>query len=135
MCCRFLFSRACSWALLIRLSLFIWLVYIKWVIIFGLIWFLLKKIIKLNFFNKKTETGLNRPVLVRFSSFLRQKSVQTGFARFGSVFTVFFWFGLVFSGLSSVLFFQFQAYKTELNRSVFFHGSVFSVIFFPVFSI
>jgi hypothetical protein len=41
---------------------------------------------------KKTETGSNRPVLVRF---LGQKPVQTGLTRFfqfGSI----FWFGFVF---------------------------------------
>jgi hypothetical protein len=61
--------------------------------------------------------------------FLGQKSVQTGFAQFDSVFSGLVWF---FSGLSSVWFFQFQAYKTETepNRSVFFYNSVFSVIFF-----
>jgi len=52
------------------------------VLIFGLVWFLSKKVIKLNFFIKnKTETGSNRPVSVRFG-FLEQKPVQTGLARF-----------------------------------------------------
>ena len=53
----------------------------------------------------------NRPVSVRFG-FLGQKPVPTGF---GSVFPV--WLG--FSSLGSVRFFQFQAYKTEPNESVF----------------
>jgi hypothetical protein len=53
------------------------------------------------FFFKKTETGSNRPVSVRFV-FLGQKPVQTALARFfwfGSVFPVFcrFQFGSVFS--------------------------------------
>jgi hypothetical protein len=111
------------------------------VIIFCLVWFLLKKIIKFNFFLfKKTKTGSNRPVSVRFG-FLGQKPVQTGLAQF-------FRFGLVlarffssFFSLSSVRFFWFQAYKTETEPVGFFkiligffHGSVFSVIVFPVFS-
>jgi hypothetical protein len=62
------------------------------VIIFYLVRFLLKKIIKPIFF-KKTETGSNRPVSVQF---LGQKPVQTGLAWF-------FWFGSVFPvWLSSV---------------------------------
>ena len=54
------------------------------------------------FFFKKTETGSNRPLSVRFG-FLEQKPVQTGLARFFSDFARFFssffgfWFGLVFS--------------------------------------
>ena len=47
-------------------------------------------------FEKKTETGSNRPVLVRFG-FLWQKPVQTGF---GSVFSVFSGFASGFSGLA-----------------------------------
>jgi hypothetical protein len=59
----------------------------------------------------------------------RIKPVWLGF---GSVFS-----GFARFGFGSVRFFRFQAYKTEteLNLSVFFHDSVFSVIFFPVFSV
>jgi hypothetical protein len=66
------------------------------VIIFGSIRFLSKKITKPIFF--KTETGPNRPVLVRFG-FLGQKPVWLGFlpVRFG-----FFGFGF-----GSVRFFWF----------------------------
>jgi len=79
-------------------------------IIFGLIWFLSKKIIKPKFFKKKTETGSNQPVLVRFGSvrFLGQKPVQTGLAPFFPVLARFF-AGLawVFFVLDSVQFFRF----------------------------
>jgi hypothetical protein len=75
----------------------------------------IKKYNQTEFFFKKTETGSNQPVLVRFG-FLGQKPVQTGLARF-------FWFGSVFFrfGFGSVSLFWFQAYKTEIepNRSVF----------------
>jgi hypothetical protein len=93
------------------------------------------------FFEKKTETGSNRPVSVRFGSvFLGQKPVQTGLARFfrfwlgffrfGSVFSVWLGFGSVFpvwlgffsDFLSvSVRFFRFFVYKTETepNQPVF----------------
>jgi hypothetical protein len=66
------------------------------VIIFGLIWFLSKKVTRPNFFKKKnrTETGFSS---VRFG-FLGQKPVQTGLARF-------FQFGSDFFGLGSVRFF------------------------------
>ena len=43
------------------------------------------------FFLKKTETGSNRPVLVRFG-FLEKKPVQTGLARFTRFFPI--WLGL-----------------------------------------
>jgi len=72
------------------------------VFIFGSVRFLSKKVTKPNFFLKKTETGSNRPVSVRF---FRAKPVQTGLARF-------FRFGSVFSGFfgsGSVRFFRFQA--------------------------
>jgi hypothetical protein len=46
-------------------------------------------------FKKKTETGSNRPVLVRFG-FLEKKPVQTGLARF-------FRFGSVLARFDSVL--------------------------------
>jgi hypothetical protein len=56
------------------------------------------------------------------------------------IFSVWLGFGSVFSGLGSVRFFQFQAYKTEtesvgffkilIDLIDFFYGLVFSVIFF-----
>ena len=114
-----------------------------------------KKVIKLNFFKKnqnRTETGSNRPILVRFG-FFRQKPVDpvfSGFAwffRFDSVFSA--WLGLtrffsslvlVFFSLDSVRFFWFRAYKTETKPVGFFkilidffHRLVFSVIVFVIF--
>jgi hypothetical protein len=56
---------------------------------FGLV-FIKKKITKPNFFFKKTKTGSNRPVSVRF---FRTKTGSTGLAQF-------FLFGSVFSGLA-----------------------------------
>jgi len=50
------------------------------VIIFGSVRFLSKKITKLNFLKKKTETGSNRPVSVRFG-FFGKKPVQISLAR------------------------------------------------------
>jgi len=112
------------------------------VIIFGSVWFLSKNSNLTKFFKKKTKIGLNRPISVQFG-FLRKN-------RFGSVFLVFlcfFRFGSVFfsicSGLDSVWFFQFQAYKTEpvgffkilIGLIDFFHSSVFSIVFFLVFSV
>jgi hypothetical protein len=86
------------------------------VIIFCLVWFLLKKIIKSIFF-LKTETGSNRPVSVQFFR------TKTGSNRFGSVFPV--------------RFFRFQAYKTKTEPIGFFkiligffYGSVFLIILF-----
>jgi len=105
------------------------------VIIFGSVRFLSKKVTKPKFFffEKKTETGSNRPVSIRFSSVFREK---TGSNRFGSVF---FWFFFCFS---SVRFFRFFAYKTETEPADFFKiligfffSSVFSVIVFSVFSV
>jgi len=74
------------------------------VIIFGSVRFLSKKVTKPKFFKKKkTETGSNRPVSVRFGFF----RAKTSSNQFGSVFPVlarfsrfwlgFFRFGLVFS--------------------------------------
>jgi hypothetical protein len=81
-------------------------------------------------FKKKTETGSNRPVLVRFG-FLEKKPVQTGLARFDSVlarlarfFPIWLgFFGLArfFSGFFSVRF-SFSGSrlkKPKPNRSVF----------------
>jgi hypothetical protein len=59
-----------------------------------------KKITKLNFFKKKTETGSNRPVSVRFG-FFGQKPVQISLAGI--------WLG----------FFGFRLIKLKPNRSVF----------------
>jgi hypothetical protein len=117
------------------------------VIIFCLVWFLSKKIIKLKFKKKRNrnrvkltgfgsvrffraKTGSNQfglvfPVLARFSRFwLSFFRFWLGFFWFGSVLARFFRFGLVlaqffpvFSG--SVWFFWFSAYKTEPNRLVF----------------
>ena len=78
------------------------------VIIFGSVRFLSKKVTKPKFFflKKKTETGSNRPVSVRFGSvFLGQKPVWLGFSGFGSVFSVLAWFFPVFFGLA--MFFRF----------------------------
>jgi len=67
------------------------------VIIFGLIWFLSKKVIKSKFF-KKTETGSNRLISVRFFR------TTTGSNRFGLVFPVLLGFFLIFLfGFGSVL--------------------------------
>jgi len=53
------------------------------VIIFGSIRFLSKKSKQTEFKKKKTETGSNRPGLIRFG-FLGQKPIQTGLAWFFS---------------------------------------------------
>jgi hypothetical protein len=93
------------------------------VIIFGSVRFLSKKVTKpkLFFFEKKTETGSNRPVSVRFG-FLGQKPVQTGLARFFRFWLGFFRFGSVLARFfpvfcrfrfGSVRFFWFFGYKTE----------------------
>jgi hypothetical protein len=71
------------------------------VIIFDLVWFLLKKIIKLNFFLKKS-----KPVQTDqfWFSFLGQKPVQIGLAWFFRFGSVCFLFGSVFFSLGSVFF-------------------------------
>jgi hypothetical protein len=78
------------------------------IIIFSLVWFLFKKIIKLIFL-KKTKTE-PKPVPTGFGSvrfgFLRQKPVQTGLARFWLGFFSFDSFFFLF-GLDSVRFFWF----------------------------
>ena len=76
------------------------------------------------FFFKKTETGSNRPVSVRFG-FLGQKPVQTGLARFFRFWLGFFglarffqvWLG--FFGLGSVRlgFLGFLLIKLKPNRT------------------
>jgi len=105
-----------------------WLV----VMIFGSVRFLLKIIIKLNFFflkwNRFKPTGFG-------SVILEQKPVFSGLVWFFSV-----WLG--FFGLGSVQFFWFQAYKTEpigffkiLIGLIFFFTVQFFSFFFLVFSI
>jgi hypothetical protein len=100
------------------------------VIIFGSVRFLSKKVTKPKFFlKKKTETGSNRPVSVRFGSvFLGQKTVQTGLAwffrfwlGFGLVFPVWLGFFPVWLSFGSVRFFR-----------LFFSGFL-GLIGFPVF--
>jgi len=129
-------------------------------IIFGSVRFLSKKVTKpkLFFFEKKPKPNRNRVKPTGFGS-VRFFRAKTGSNRFGSVFPVLarffsvwlgffglarFWLGLArfFSGFLSVSvrFFRFFAYKTEpagffKNLIGFFFGSVFSVIFFPVFSV
>jgi ATP-dependent Zn protease len=83
------------------------------VIIFGLVQFLSKKNNQIDFFKKNTETGSNRfdTVFLVWLGFF----IFFGFARFFSRSAQFF------SGLGSIRFFWFQAYKTKIkpNRSVF----------------
>jgi hypothetical protein len=96
------------------------------VIIFDSVEVFIKKINKPKFKKKKTETGSNRPGSVQF---FRTKTGSN-------------WFGLVFFRFGSVRFFGFRLIKPKPNRTepvgffkiligliVFFHGSVFSVIF------
>jgi len=124
------------------------------VIIFGSVQFLSKKVIKPNFFLKKNRNR-NRVKPTGFGSvsvFLGQKPVQTGlalFSSFGSVFSVFSGFGSVFFpvfcrfrfGLVRFLLIKPKPNQTgwffqKFNRfNRFFFCSVFSVIFFPVFSV
>ena len=82
-------------------------------IIFGSVRFLSKKVTKPNFFFEKnrnqTETRSNRPVSVRFS-FLGQKPVQTGLARFFLVLARFFSVWLGFFGLARFFFWFFVGF-------------------------
>jgi len=106
-------------------------------IIFGSVRFLSKKVTKPKlFFLKKNR---NRVKPTGFGSvFLGKKPVQTGLTRFFR-----FWLGFFSGFLSvSVRFGSVFVYKTETepagffkNLIGFFFGSVFSVIFFPVFSV
>jgi hypothetical protein len=97
---------------------------------FGSVRFLSKKVTKLKyfFFEKKTETGSNRPVSVRFGSvFLGQKPVQTGLARFFRFWLDFLGFGLVFSvwlGFSGLARFWLGFFPVFCR---FWFGLVFSV--------
>jgi len=65
---------------------------------------IIKRIIKSKFFYKKTETGSNQSVSVRFC-FYRTKPVQTGLTRFFLVWLGFFNLTRFFAGLA--LFFRF----------------------------
>ena len=111
----------------------------------------IKKSNQTEFKKKKTKTGSNRPVSVRFG-FLEQKPVWLGFfglarfgwslARFGSVFFWFFSvrvrFGSVFSvpGLKNWNRTEpVGVFKILISLISFFHGLIFSVICFPVFSV
>ena len=88
-------------------------------IIFGSVWFLSKKSNQTEFFFLKKL----KPVQTdRFRfDFLGKKQVQTGLTRFFQFGSVFSGFARFFSGLGSVRFFRFQAYKTktEPNWPVF----------------
>ena len=128
-------------------------------IIFGSVRFLSKKVTKPKFFflKKKTETGSNRPVSVRFGFFRVKTGLARffqfwlgffrfwlGFFRFGSVFSVWLGFGSVFPvwlGLAR-FFFWFFVYKTETEPAGFFKNLIgffsvrfFRLFFFPVFSV
>ena len=101
------------------------------------------------FKKKKTETGSNRLVSVRFGSarfsFLGQKLVQTGltqFFRFRSVFARFFpvWLGFFsdsvyfsFFCLGSVRFSRFQTYETKTEPVIFFKILIGLIGFFSRF--
>ena len=111
-----------------KLKCFIWK--INRMIIFCLVWFLLKKIIKLVFFFKN-------PKLVQTDRFwfgyFGKKPAQTGLVRFfwfGSVFfrfwLGFFWFGLALFWFFftvwvqfGLIFFSFRLIKPKLNWLVF----------------
>jgi hypothetical protein len=117
-----------------------------WVIIFGSVRFLSKKVTKPNCFLKKPETE-SKPVQTdrfRFGS-VRFFRTKTGSNRFGSVFCR---FGSFFSGFSSVWFgfFGFRLIKLKLNRTgwffqnfnrfnQFFSQFGFFSYFFQVFSV
>jgi len=97
--------------------------------IFNLIQFLLKKIVKLNFF--LNQNWFKRPVSVWFFR------TKTDSNRFGSVFPV--WLCFFQFRFDSVRFGFFSFRLIKLNRTGyffkiligFFHGSVFLVIFSP----
>jgi hypothetical protein len=101
------------------------------VIIFGSVRFY-QKIVTKPKFKKKTETGSNRPVSVRFGSvFLGQKPVQTvlaRFFRFGSVFfpvffgSVRFGFFKILIGLIGFFLFSFFGYFFLFSRFNRFFG-------------
>jgi hypothetical protein len=105
-----------------------------------LVWFLSNKNNQIEF-KKKTETGSNRSVSVRFG-FLEQKPVQTGLTQFSRFWLDFF---PVFSGSGSVQFgfFGSKLKKPEPNRTGlffqnfnrFFSRFGFFGYFFSVFSV
>jgi hypothetical protein len=84
----------------------------SWVIIFDSIWFLSKNNNKTKFFLKKNQ---NRFKPTDFSSvwFFKKKPVWLSFFSFALFFPVLLGFFSICSGLGSVWFFRFQAYKTE----------------------
>jgi hypothetical protein len=122
------------------------------VIIFDSVRFLPIKITKPNFFILKnqnwTEIESNRPVSIRFGYFiLKTKNYIVFWFFFCNFQLVWFRFSSVFFGFGLVWFFSFKLmepkpnwtgwflkYSNQLNW-FFFHGSVFSVIFFSVFSV
>ena len=71
------------------------------------------------FFEKKTETGSNRPVLVRFG-FLGQKPVQNGVARFFRFWVGFLGVGSVVSGFGLVFFGLARYFRFGLVLARFF---------------
>jgi len=90
----------------------------------------IKKSNQTEFFLKKTETEPKPVQTYRFRfGFLEQKPVQTGLAWFFWFGSVFFWFGSVFFRFFLVRV-QFVFFKILIALISFFHGSVFSVIFF-----
>ena len=97
-------------------------------IIFSSVRFLSKTITKPKF-KKKTKTGSNRPVSVRFG-FLGQKPVLLGF----SVWLVFFRFGSVFLVWIRFGFFSFRLIKPKQNRTgrFFKNFNRFNRFFFTV---
>jgi hypothetical protein len=104
---------------------------------FGSVRFLSKKVTKPNFKKKKTETGSNRPVSVRF---FRAKPVQTSLARFFR-FAPFF---LVFSVRVRFGFSGSRLKKSKPNRTgrffqnfnrFFFTVRFFRLFFFLIFSV
>jgi hypothetical protein len=110
------------------------------VFIFGSVRFLSKKNNQTDFF-LKTETGSNRPVSVRF---FRTKTGSNRFdlvlARFGSVFFPVFSVRVRFGSFFSVPSLKNRNrtepvgfFKILIGLIGFFHGSVFSVIFFSGF--
>jgi hypothetical protein len=126
------------------------------VIIFGSVRFLSKKVTKPKFFfEKKNRNRVKLTSSNRFwlgflgfgSVFFGFGSVFFGLARFFRFGSVLARFGSVFCRFrfGSVWFFRFFIYKTETEPAGFFKnliglvgfffGSVFSVVFFPVFSV
>jgi hypothetical protein len=111
------------------------------VIIFGSVRFLLKKNNQIEIKKKKKLKPVQTDRF-RFNSvpFFRTKTSSN---QFGLVFLV--WLGFFRFGSGFFWFFRFHAYKTEtepigffkilIGLIGFFYGLVFSVIFYPVFSV